>query len=456
VTGPWRLFVPGRLEVFGKHTDYAGGRSLVAALPRGITVTAVPATDGRILVHDADADEQAAFSVTGTGSSLGWRRYPRTVIRRLARNFPHATLSARIELSSDLPQAAGMSSSSALVIAVAEALIACSAIEEFDPWRTAIGTSEDRAAYFGCIENGAPFRTLAGDAGVGTQGGSEDHAAILMSRAGHLQQFSFSPLRLDHAVRMPEGWTFVIASTGIAARKTGDARDDYNRAAAAAAAIVRAAVAAGFSRTEAGGAAGYSRPEADVAAGYNRTRADVAAGVSRPDAGIAAGFGPTKEDVAAGVSRPEAPVRDVRTELTLADFAMDAAAVRKVALPPHLRARLEHFVAEDARVLDAAAAFERGDIARVRELAEASQRDAERLLCNQVPETSDMVSLAREVGAAAASGFGAGWGGSVWSLVPGPDAETFLQEWLRAYRTRHPALPSVGFVSPPGAGMIRQ
>ena len=33
-------FVPGRIEVLGKHTDYAGGRSLLAAVDRGITFTA--------------------------------------------------------------------------------------------------------------------------------------------------------------------------------------------------------------------------------------------------------------------------------------------------------------------------------------------------------------------------------------------------------------------------------
>ncbi|MGO1384393.1 MAG: galactokinase family protein, partial [Arachnia sp.] len=33
-----RWFVPGRLEVFGKHTDYAGGNSLLAAVDRGITI----------------------------------------------------------------------------------------------------------------------------------------------------------------------------------------------------------------------------------------------------------------------------------------------------------------------------------------------------------------------------------------------------------------------------------
>ena len=37
-----RWFVPGRIEVLGKHTDYAGGRSLLCAVERGFCVTAVP------------------------------------------------------------------------------------------------------------------------------------------------------------------------------------------------------------------------------------------------------------------------------------------------------------------------------------------------------------------------------------------------------------------------------
>ncbi|HEX6943313.1 MAG TPA: galactokinase family protein, partial [Gemmatimonadaceae bacterium] len=34
----WALWVPGRIEILGKHTDYAGGRSLVCALERGFCV----------------------------------------------------------------------------------------------------------------------------------------------------------------------------------------------------------------------------------------------------------------------------------------------------------------------------------------------------------------------------------------------------------------------------------
>ena len=211
MTADWQLFVPGRLEVFGKHTDYAGGRSLVAAVPRGITVRGSAASDGLVVVEDVVAGQRGTFSATGAGAVDGWRKYVAAVIRRLSRNFPGANLSARIEISSTLPRAAGISSSSALIIGIAETLIARAAIEQRPEWRENVRTLEDRASYFGCVENGSAFGTLPGDAGVGTHGGSEDHAAILTSREGSLQQFAFAPLRLERAVAMPAGWTFAIA-----------------------------------------------------------------------------------------------------------------------------------------------------------------------------------------------------------------------------------------------------
>ena len=38
-------WVPGRIEFLGKHTDYAGGRSLLCATERGFAVVAVPRAD---------------------------------------------------------------------------------------------------------------------------------------------------------------------------------------------------------------------------------------------------------------------------------------------------------------------------------------------------------------------------------------------------------------------------
>ena len=46
-------FVPGRVEVLGKHTDYAGGRSLLAAVNRGISVEASGGGVGITATSDA-------------------------------------------------------------------------------------------------------------------------------------------------------------------------------------------------------------------------------------------------------------------------------------------------------------------------------------------------------------------------------------------------------------------
>jgi galactokinase len=381
--------VPGRIEVFGKHTDYAGGRSLVCAVPRGIFVEARPAGDGLVVIDDLTVGERAEFSAHGEGPDAGWRCYPRTVIRRLAANFPGADFSARIRVSSDLPQAAGISSSTAFLVGIAEALVDCSGLDKEELWRRVIRTPEDRAGYFGCIENGASYGPLDGDEGFGTHGGSEDHAAIVLSRAGELRQFSYSPIQLEQIVPMPAGWTFVVLSTGVTARKAGSVQAQYNRLSLGTVAIVDAW----------------------------RT--------AHP-----------------GDDRP------------LGRLAREGA-LRGWRPPAELRQRLEHFVAEDARVAEASMALTRCDIAAIGSLAAGSQADADRLLENQIDETRALVQLARDIGAPAASAFGAGWGGSAWALVKAADAAAFLAEWHAAYQQRYPQWASEGFVSPPSAGAHR-
>ena len=60
------------------------------------------------------------------------------------------------------------------------------------------------------------------------------------------------------------------------------------------------------------------------------------------------------------------------------------------------------------------------------------------MLGNQIPETNALQALARELGAIASAGFGAGFGGSVWALVPTAEAEEFGDRWLAAYLAEYP------------------
>jgi len=400
----WRWFVPGRIEIFGKHTDYAGGRSLVAAVPRGFAVAAAPRADGLVRVVDARYGSEATIDPADRDRVLsGWANYVTVVARRLAQNFPGADLGIDIAIASDLPRAAGVSSSSALVVGIATALIERGALDARADWLDAIRTPVDLAGYFGALENGLAFGRLAGGAGAGIHGGSEDQTAILLSRPGRVSAYSYVPVVHRGDELMPGGWRFVVASSGIEADKAGSARDRYNRASLSSRAILEL------------WNAHSGRPRDTLAAALE----------SGPDARV--------------------ELRQIVAERPHRGFGAD-----------ELTRRLAHFVAEDERVPLAALAFRRSDAAGLGELSAASQSEADRWLGNQIPETRDLARLARECGAFAASSFGAGFGGSVWALVDAPGADAFQAGWREAYQARYPRTGLVeSFVAVPGPGLVK-
>jgi hypothetical protein len=153
----------------------------------------------------------------------------------VARNFPAAAAGADIAFSSDLPPASGMSSSSAFMVAVFLAVATLNDLDATATYREAIGHAADLAGYLGTVENGRTFGPLAGDTGVGTFGGSEDHTAILCCRASALSQYRFAPVQFERDVPMPAGHVFAVAFSGLLAEKTGAALATYNRASHAAA-----------------------------------------------------------------------------------------------------------------------------------------------------------------------------------------------------------------------------
>src|SRR3954466_4396137 len=111
------FWVPGRLEVFGKHTDYAGGRTLVAAVPKGFAVAAGPRAGSEVHVFDALREQGVVLDSRGREANregdiartTGWRNYVQAVVRRLGSNFPGLGLGANLVFASDLPRASGMS-----------------------------------------------------------------------------------------------------------------------------------------------------------------------------------------------------------------------------------------------------------------------------------------------------------------------------------------------------------
>jgi galactokinase len=401
------FFVPGRLEFLGKHTDYAGGRSLVSAVERGICMVAAPRTDAQVRIVDAGRQSEASF-LLGERTELArtdWSKYAVTVARRIARDFPSARFGADIVFTSDLPRASGMSSSSALIVAVFLALAKANSLEESELYRQNIHSREDLAGYLAAVENGSDFAAFSSAEGVGTFGGSEDHVAILCSRAGFLRQYSYCPIRLEREIPIPRGHTFVIGASGVKADKTGNARESYNRISLAAKKILA------LWR----GATG--RKDVSLAAVLNAT----------PNAAER--------------------LRKILRDSSDSDFPSQ-----------FLLNRLAQFSEESNELVPKASeALECGDLERLGTVVDRSEFLAETLLGNQTPETIELARSARALGAAAASAFGAGFGGSVWALVPLLRAEEFREAWAARYHQRAPerVAASEFLITSAGPGMIR-
>jgi galactokinase len=402
------FFVPGRIEIVGKHTDYAGGRSLICATEQGIVVVAGARRDDRVVFIDARDGSRVDTLLSEQQPAVeGWGVYATTVVRRIVRNFPGRFTGADIAFTSDLPPSAGLSSSSALICGFFAALADVNDLLRHPQYRAHISSLEDLADYLGCVENGSAMGTLAGDSGVGTLGGSQDHTAILCSVARHLSRYRYSPVAREALIPLDPGHTFVIATSGIVATKTGHARDRYNRASRAVSALVEI---------------------------WNNTMGERAH---------------TLHDALAADPAPRA-----RELLSLIERRSTATLHAGRRFDAHeLADRLQQFVDETFIIVPAVTiALLTGDLSSFGALVDRSQAGAETGLRNQLPETRALVRMARDIGAVAASSFGAGFGGSVWALVRSHDAAAFAQDWLARYMGSHPRAAARARVITTGAG----
>lgn len=100
--------------------------------------------------------------------------------------------------------------------------------------------------------------------------------------------------------------------------------------------------------------------------------------------------------------------------------------------------RLRHVVTENARVREAAAAFEAGDIARVGKVFAAGHASLRDDFEVSIPELDALVELAVDAGAAAARMTGGGFGGAAIALVTEDLAEYLGEVVLQGYRQRFP------------------
>jgi galactokinase len=200
--------VPGRVNLIGEHIDYHNLPVLPMAIQRQVRVAFRPREDRRIRASSPgfpDCDFEWTDRLE-PGDSGGWSNYVKAAAQAVTERWG-AGRGIDAEVTSDLPPAAGLSSSSALLTAFTLALLEANGIRA--------GFEE----LMDVLPEGEHF--------VGTRGGGMDHAAVLASRAGCALLVNFAPVSVEH-VPIPRGWAFLVAHSLTTAEKSHHMRAEYN------------------------------------------------------------------------------------------------------------------------------------------------------------------------------------------------------------------------------------
>jgi len=225
---------PGRINLMGRHIDHQGGTVNVMAVNREIILVAAPRTDDVVSLANTEGAQfsQETFRISDLVASLNWDDWQRVIdgprLQRLLEaargdwaNYVKAAILRLQELfrdrrlhgldmmvSGDIPMGAGLSSSSALVVATAEA------VRVFNR----LPMSARRLVSL-CGE---------GEWFVGTRGGAADHAAIRLSHRGCVTRVGFFPFEIEDSARFFPEHDLVACNSGIYAGKSRDARNTFN------------------------------------------------------------------------------------------------------------------------------------------------------------------------------------------------------------------------------------
>lgn len=173
---------PGRVNIIGEHIDYAGGTVLPFACDLELTVTVAP-TDG-------------GPSFTSAHGGLRFHHHVEGVIRALDETAT-AWRPCTGEVRSTIPPGAGLSSSTALEVAIAMALT-------------------------GGLKPPPAVLMRAEQIATGVPCGVMDQTAILRGRAGHALLLDCSSGRYEH-VAIPDTVAFIVIDSGTR-RELADGR----------------------------------------------------------------------------------------------------------------------------------------------------------------------------------------------------------------------------------------
>ena len=211
---------PGRVNLIGEHTDYNDGYVMPVAIDRETKATMTARADRQIVARSGRRSASLTIGLDDVRRKPGsWIEYLRGVAAILERRG-HRLGGADIEIESNVPTGAGLSSSAALEVSVGFGLL--------DLAGHAIDLTELALA---CQQAEHEF--------VGTRCGLMDQFIACHGRAGHALMLDTRTLETE-AVPIPEGVSVVICNSMT---KHAHATSGYNERRADCEAGVRAIAA---------------------------------------------------------------------------------------------------------------------------------------------------------------------------------------------------------------------
>ena len=408
---------PGRVNLIGEHTDYNGCPVLPMALERDFKAVFSHLPGGRVVLSNTDPEfPDRDFEISRRIDPYAggdWGNYCKagvqTVIdylaetsrRGLEESAAKSGLSGyRAVIEGTIPSAAGLSSSSALVVLTALMFAAVNRLE-------------------------IPYEILAqllaeGEKYVGTQGGGMDQAASLLSSPGKAIKIDFNPFAVRD-VAMPEGFTVVVADSTVKAAKSGDAMDRYNLRTIEC--RLGVALLAKSLEKRLGGTPGLRQLGDFTPEKLGMKREEIL------------------DFVGNTLTRPAYRLEDIAGLLDSEPSDVAAAFSRRrdgSVLPEpekgyKIRQRVLHVLTEWKRVEDSVAVLAAGDPERFGELMDLSHESCRDLYEISCRELELLTSAAREAGALGSRLTGAGFGGCTVSLVRDDEVEKFMDEVFQRY-----------------------
>jgi len=197
---------PGRVNLIGEHVDYNDGLVLPAAIDRTTAVAAGPREDG-LLVLVTDAGQEGSFHAARLYPSerRAWTDYI-TGVAYLLQERGMPACGANLLVASNVPRGAGLSSSAALELAAAFALMALFGTS-IPPVDTALLCQRAEHEF------------------AGVKCGIMDQFVSCLGRVGHALLLDCRTLAYEH-VPLPAGADLLVCDSGVR-RALGSS--EYNR-----------------------------------------------------------------------------------------------------------------------------------------------------------------------------------------------------------------------------------